>query len=57
MGRMATYSGQVIEWDDALASDLRLVPDSDDLKPDRPPVMPNAQGRYPIPVPGETRVI
>ena len=57
MGRMATYSGQVIEWDDALSSDLRLVPDSDDLDPERAPVMPDAEGRYPVPVPGKTRVI
>jgi len=57
MGRMATYSGQVIEWDEALSSDLQLVPDSADLDPERPPVMPDDQGRYPVPVPGETRVI
>jgi hypothetical protein len=36
---------------------LRLVPDSDDLDPERAPVMPDAEGRYPVPVPGETRVI
>jgi myo-inositol 2-dehydrogenase / D-chiro-inositol 1-dehydrogenase len=57
MGRMATYSGQVIEWDKALSSDLKLVPDSHELDPNQPPVMPDAEGRYPIPVPGETRVI
>ena len=27
MGRMATYSGRVITWDDAVKSTLRLAPD------------------------------
>lgn len=53
MGRMATYSGQVITWDQALNSPLKLVPDN--LNWDStPPVMPDADGRYKIPVPGVT---
>jgi hypothetical protein len=54
MGRMATYSGQVVEWDEALASKL-------DLQPRRlafdaePPVLPDADGRYAVPVPGVTQ--
>jgi myo-inositol 2-dehydrogenase/D-chiro-inositol 1-dehydrogenase len=56
MGRMATYSGQVIEWDAALNSNI-------DLSPKRlawdapPPVLPNEKGYYPIAVPGQTQVI
>lgn len=58
MGRMATYSGKRIEWDEALASAQVLVPASADLKWDGPaPVMPDAKGNYAIPVPGETKVL
>lgn len=54
MGRMATYSGQVISWDQALNSPLNLIPDN--LSWDStPPVMPDAEGRYKIPVPGITK--
>lgn len=56
MGRMATYSGQVIEWDDALNSNISLAPKVYSWKAN-PPVMPNADGFYPIAVPGETKVV
>jgi predicted dehydrogenase len=54
MGRMATYSGQVVTWEDALHSDLSLMPTryAWDAKA---PVVPDADGRYPIPTPGVTR--
>ena len=56
MGRMATYSGKRIDWDKALASGQRLVPDSKDLSWDGDaPVMPMADGSYAIPMPGKTR--
>ena len=51
MGRMATYTGQVIRWEDALNDDQRLVPD-DLTWESTAPVLPNAQGRYKIPMPG-----
>lgn len=58
MGRMATYSGQEIKWKDAMSSDLRLMPNSDELSGDgKLPVMPDAEGNYPIPMPGSTRVL
>ena len=58
MGRMATYSGQVINWDDALKSDLMVVPDEDELTWDTlPPVLPGEDGFYPIPMPGQTKVV
>ncbi len=54
LGRMATYSGQVVEWDQAVESDLDLMPPR--LAWDEPPrVLPDAHGRYPIPTPGVTR--
>jgi predicted dehydrogenase len=51
LGRMATYSGQVVDWDAALASNLSLAPDRYGFDA-RPPVVPDAQGRYPIATPG-----
>jgi predicted dehydrogenase len=56
LGRMATYSGQVITWDEAMKSELSLVPEN--LSWDsKPPVMPNEEGLYAIPVPGKTKVM
>ncbi len=56
MGRMATYSGQMIEWDAALNSDISLMPQQYDWNA-APPILPNADGYYPIPMPGETKVL
>ena len=56
MGRMATYSGKVINWDEAMNSDLVLVPDN--MTWDSPaPVQPLADGSYAIPTPGKTVVV
>jgi len=54
LGRMATYSGQEVTWDDAMASDQRLVPDDlvDFSSP--APVQPDGDGRYPVAAPGVT---
>ena len=54
LGRMATYSGQVIEWDKALNSDLNLQPATYDFNAP-PPVLPDENGWYKIPTPGVTR--
>jgi myo-inositol 2-dehydrogenase/D-chiro-inositol 1-dehydrogenase len=53
MGRMATYSGKLIEWDEAFNSTLELVPKtfSWDMEP---PVKPDAEGFYPVAMPGKT---
>jgi len=53
MGRMATYSGQVIEWDKALNSGLDLHPKVYDFAA-TPPVLPDSNGFYPVAVPGIT---
>jgi predicted dehydrogenase len=55
MGRMATYSGQVVEWDAALNSSVSLMPGKYAWDAP-PPVLPDANGRYPVPVPGVTEV-
>src|SRR6266581_5183224 len=52
-GRMATYSGKVIEWEKAIESQLDYFPKT--LAWDaEPPVKPNADGMYQLPVPGKT---
>ena len=56
MGRMATYSGQMITWEEALNSERSLVPDDLNWE-STPPVLPNDQGLYAIPVPGKTKVL
>jgi myo-inositol 2-dehydrogenase / D-chiro-inositol 1-dehydrogenase len=54
MGRMATYSGKVVEWEDAFNSKLQLVPDGPLDWKSAPPVMPDQDGWYPVAVPGKT---
>lgn len=56
MGRMATYSGKVIEWDEALNSNIDLSPTSFAWDAN-PPVMPDANGRYKIAIPGLTTAV
>jgi myo-inositol 2-dehydrogenase / D-chiro-inositol 1-dehydrogenase len=58
LGRMAAESGQMVKWDEAMASDLVLAPGLDDFTMDsEPPVMPDANGNYPVAMPGKTRVL
>ena len=56
LGRMATYSGQIIEWDKAINSGLDIMPKKFDWDA-LPPVLPNDDGFYPIAVPGVTKYI
>ena len=56
LGRMATYSGKVIDWDDAIASNLSIMPKTFAFDAD-PPTLPNSDGEYAIPVPGVTKVL
>ncbi len=56
LGRMATYSGQIIEWDKAIASGLDLQPKVYDWKA-ATPTAPDVDGYYPIAVPGVTKYI
>jgi predicted dehydrogenase len=58
LGRMAAESGHEITWDQAMASNLELAPGLDTYTMDsQPPVTPDAQGRYPIAMPGFTNVL
>ena len=53
MGRMAAHTGQIITFDKMLNSKHELAPSVDKLTMDGPaPVMPDADGKYPVPQPG-----
>ena len=54
MGRMASYSGQMINWDDALNSDAQLMP-YEVTADTEPPVLPDENGYYPVPIPGVSK--
>ena len=55
-GRMATYTGKAITWEEAMNS-------TEDLSPERfawdaePPILPDADGNYPIAVPGVSKFV
>ena len=54
MGRMATYSGQVMEWDKVPNSGINIMPSRYAFDA-APPVLPDANGFYPIATPGVTQ--
>ncbi len=51
LGRMATYSGQVVHWDDAVSKGPQESPEriAWDTKPRH---LPGPGGRYPFAIPG-----
>ena len=53
IGRMATYSGQIINWEEAMKSDKVLMPQNINWN-STPPTVPGKDGNYPIPTPGKT---
>lgn len=54
MGRAAIHMGRIITWDEAMASEFRFCPNIDQLNYDAaPPIKADAQGRYPVPIPGQ----
>ncbi|MEM8945193.1 MAG: Gfo/Idh/MocA family oxidoreductase [Planctomycetota bacterium] len=56
LGRMATYSGKSVSWDDAINSNIDLSPAKYAFDAE-PPVLPDKDGSYPVPVPGTTVVV
>lgn len=54
MGRMATYSGQIIDWDKTLNSGISIQPVKYAWDAP-PPVLPDANGFYPVATPGVTK--
>ncbi|MEE8451890.1 MAG: Gfo/Idh/MocA family oxidoreductase [Thermoguttaceae bacterium] len=56
LGRMAAESGKEVTWETAMASDLVLAPGLEDFTMDsEPPVKPDAEGNYPVAMPGFTK--
>ncbi len=53
MGRMATYSGKMVTWDEAFNSNLTEMPENPDYHT-MPKVMPDKDGWYPVAMPGST---
>jgi predicted dehydrogenase len=56
MGRMATYSGRIVKWDEALRSTAMLTTDAETWDA-APPVSPDQDGRYAAAVPGVTKIV
>ncbi len=54
LGRLATYSGRPVSYEEALNSEIELRPEAYAWDA-APPTVPNADGMYPIPQPGVTK--
>jgi hypothetical protein len=53
MGRMAAHVGRTVTFDEILNSEHEFAPDLDQLSMGAPaPLVADAEGRYPIPMPG-----
>ncbi len=56
MGRMACHTGQIIKWDQMLNCDHEFAPNLDQLTlTSDAPIMPDQDGKYPVPEPGIKR--
>ena len=54
MGRAAIHMGRTITWDEAMKSDFKFCPNIDNLTDDsEPPIKADANGCYPVPIPGQ----
>jgi predicted dehydrogenase len=54
LGRMATYSGQIMDWEKTITSGISIMPKEFDWNA-LPPVVPDEDGRYPVAKPGVTK--
>ncbi len=56
LGRLATYSGKSVSWDDAFHSEKVLTTDAESWESPAP-IQPLSDGSYRIPIPGVTKVL
>jgi predicted dehydrogenase len=56
LGRMATHSGQTIAWNQAIQSGIKLAPEEYGMNA-TPPTLPGKDGKYPVSVPGVSRLV
>ncbi len=58
MGRAACHTGQTVTWDDMMKSRFQFCDYLDDVNADSPvPVTADAEGRFPVPIPGQWQEI
>jgi hypothetical protein len=58
MGQLSCYTGKEITWEQILASDFQFEPAPEQCRLDmETPVKPDAQGIYPVPIPGVTKLL
>ena len=58
MGQISCYTGKEVTWEQVSASDFYFPPKPEDVRADmEPPVKPDAEGIYPVYIPGVTKLI
>ncbi|MCA9436527.1 MAG: Gfo/Idh/MocA family oxidoreductase [Candidatus Omnitrophica bacterium] len=57
MGRAAVHTGQIVTWDQMMDSNFQFASSVDFTMESPSPVPANADGHYPIPVPGEWKEV
>ncbi|MEZ6058163.1 MAG: Gfo/Idh/MocA family oxidoreductase [Planctomycetaceae bacterium] len=57
LGRMCTYSGKELSWDQAINSKISIMPKEYSFDAETPTNPDPVTGEYPIPVPGKTKVV
>lgn len=58
LGQLACYDGQPITWEQVTQSEFEFEPKLADVRLDTPaPITPDAQGNYPLPIPGMTKFL
>lgn len=56
LGQIACYTGRQLSWDKAANSDFAFQPPDGDFQTE-PPVRPGPDGLYPVPIPGQTKLV
>jgi myo-inositol 2-dehydrogenase / D-chiro-inositol 1-dehydrogenase len=58
MGQISCYTGKEVTWEQIMASDFFYPPKPEDCRDGmEPPTKPGANGSYPVPEPGRTKMI